>query len=120
GERWRRHATGEGTDVVLPERARPFAWMQIVRGRMQPSGLYDELVDLTELGQVDALAGGPILQLLNSLCVHPLSRLRVSLDLEIFRQLLVADRPTLAEEALDLFENQSVALDRRRVVRLLV
>src|SRR5439155_1760651 len=87
---------------------------------MQPSGLDDELVDLTELGQVDALGGGPGPHFLDGLCVHPLSPLGVSLDFEILGELLAADRPPLAEEALDLFEDQGVALDRRRVVSLLI
>jgi hypothetical protein len=47
------------------------------------------------------------------------SGIRVATHLEVFAQLLVADRATLFKQLLDLFENQRVALDRGRVVRLL-
>src|SRR5439155_18546492 len=68
----------------------------------------------------DPLSGRPVRRLLDCLCVHPLRRLRVALDFEVLSELLAADSLPFAEESLDLLENESVALDRRRVMSLLV
>src|SRR6266542_452979 len=77
-------------------------------------------MDLAQLGQVDPLSGRPVGRLLDCLCVHPLRRLRVALDFEVLSELLASNRLPFAEESLDLLENERVALDRRRVMSLLV
>ena len=51
--------------------------------------------------------------------VNPVGGRGVAADLEVLAQLLVADRSTLGEEELDLLEDERVALDRGRVMRLL-
>jgi hypothetical protein len=116
----RRHPAGERTDVVLTERAGTFVRVQALRRRVQPGRLDHELVDLAQLRQVDSLPDGPAGRLLDRLCVHPLRRLRVALDFEVLSELLVADRLSFAEEPLDLSKDERVALDRRRVMCLLV
>jgi hypothetical protein len=56
---------------------------------------------------------------LDGAAVDPIGGVGVSADLEVFAQLLVADGAPLGEQGLDLLENQRVAFDRGRVVRLL-
>ncbi len=86
---------------------------------MEPGRLDDESVNLPKLGQADELAGRPV-RSLNGLGVDPLRSFRVPLDLEVLGELLVSDRLSLAEEPLDLLEDERVAFDRRGVVRLRV
>src|SRR5437868_5572292 len=57
---------------------------------------------------------------MHRLRIHPLRRLRVSLNLEILAQLLFTDGPALLEQRLDFLENERVALDSGRVVGFLV
>src|SRR6266540_797300 len=119
-KRRRRHSTGEGTDVVLTERAGTFTRMKGIGRRMQRCRLDDKPVDLAQLRHVDPLSNGPVRRLLDRLCVHPLRRLRVALDFEVLSELLAANRLSFAEEPLDLPKDERVALDRRRVVCLLI
>lgn len=50
--------------------------------------------------------------------VCPPRRLGVALHVEVLGELLVADGPALPQQFLDLAEDQGVALDHGRVVRL--
>ena len=53
GEGRRCHPAATGADVVLPKRAGSFTRMEILRRRVQPGGLDNEPVNLSELGQID-------------------------------------------------------------------
>jgi hypothetical protein len=94
--------------------------MEATGRRVEPHRLDDELVDLAKLGKADQLPWRPIVSLLNGLGVDPLRSLRVALDLEVLGKFLAPDRLPLAEQPLDLLEDERVALDGRRVMRFLV
>lgn len=76
-------------------------------------------VDVPDLGKRDEVARGPIAGR-QPLLVDPLRSIGVAAHLQVLGQLLLPDRPSLDEEDLDLAQNQGVALDGGRVVRLLV
>ena len=59
---------------------------------------------------------GPV----NRLPVHPLGRRSVAPDLQIFLKLPVADGSPLGQKPLNLLQHQRIALDRRRMMGLLV
>jgi hypothetical protein len=75
-------------------------------------------MDLSDLRKGDQLATAPAIRP-DPLPVDPAGSVGVAAHLEVFAQLFVADRPSLVKELLDLLEDQSVALDRRRVMGLL-
>jgi hypothetical protein len=54
----------------------------------------------------------------DALAVDPLRGVGVAADLEVVLELLAPDRPVLARELLNLAQDEGVALDRGRVVRL--
>ena len=76
-------------------------------------------MDLSELGQAEVWIGAFNLGFAR-LGVDPLGSLAVALDLVVLEELLVAHDLAGGQEVLDLLELQSVALDGRRVVALLV
>src|SRR5258708_6961955 len=77
-----------------------------------------ELVYMPDLAKRYERAGCPLAG--ERLSVHPPGCVSVTLDLEVFAQLLVADSTPLFQEDLHLLANERVALDRCRVVSLLV
>jgi hypothetical protein len=76
-------------------------------------------VDLPDLGKSQQLATRPSLGT-ESLAVNPSGRVRVTLDLEIVLELLVANRPALVEEDLDLSADQRVAFQGGGVMGFVV
>ncbi len=74
---------------------------------------------LTNLGQRQQLLGSPLTRC-DRLAVDPLGRIGVALNLHVVAQLLLPDHAALAEQELDLALDKRVALDRGRVVGLLV
>jgi hypothetical protein len=74
-------------------------------------------VDLSELRRRDE--GSPVPSIrLKRLGVDPLGGLGVALHFEILRQLLLTDDPAFGQEHFNLAQDEGVAFDRRRVVRL--
>ena len=52
------------------------------------------------------------------MAVDPVGGIRVALNLKILAELFVADRTALGKQNLDLLQDEGVALDRSRVMRL--
>src|SRR5437879_10533843 len=117
--RRRCHALREGADVVLAPVARALA-VEGVRIRSHlPNGRHGQPVDLPDLGESQQLAAGPAPGT-ESVAVNPSRGIRVSLDLEIVLELLVADRPALVEESFDLWGHQRIAFQGGGVVGFVV
>ena len=116
--RWA-HAAREWLNVVPAERSRSFAGPRVRMRVDVPRPGHRESVDVANLGQGDELAGRPAARL-QALLVDPLGGISVATDFHVLGQLLVADSATLAEEDLDFTQDERVALDRGRVVGLLV
>lgn len=76
-------------------------------------------MDLPQLCEIDELPVAP-LTACDGLRVHPLGGVGVGLDLQVFPEFFVANRAPRLEEGTHLAERQSVALDGRGVVGLLV
>jgi len=117
-ERGRDHPAGKRQDVVESEAARPLAGKEVDRRGDLPGGRDDTAVDLAHLGQkeIRLVALGFVAV---GLGVDPVGSVRVSLDLEILLELLVTDGAPLGKEGPHLLEDEGVAFDRGRVVRLL-
>lgn len=105
--RWRSHAAREGADVVLPQGA----WcLALSRGSMRrhvPDRTQGHLVYVADLRQGDEIVALPGARF-DGLPVDPLRGVRVTADLQVLRQLLVADSPSLREELLDLLQDERV------------
>ena len=86
---------------------------------MLPHRSHDKSMDLPQLCEIDELPVAP-LTACDGLCVHPLGRVGVGLDLQVFPQLFVANRAPLLEEGTHLAQYHRIALDGRGVVGLLV
>lgn len=86
---------------------------------MPPHWFDYESVDLAKLRQVDQLAPRPIVRP-DRLVVDPVRGLCISLNFEIFPQVLVPDRATLLEKCLYLAEDHGIAFHGRRMMGLLL
>jgi hypothetical protein len=76
-------------------------------------------MDVPQLGEVDELSIAP-LGAGGRVRIHPLRGVRIGLDLEVFAEFLVPNRPALIEKGPHLVQHDGVALDGRRMVGLLV
>jgi hypothetical protein len=79
--------------------------------------VHRELVNLAEVSDGERGLAGPLTGL-DSLAIDPICGVAVPLHLHVLTQLLVTHGPAFFQELLNLVENQCVALDRRRVMRL--
>src|SRR5712692_4290587 len=84
-----------------------------------PDGSHRQSVNLAHLGHREELAARPR-TLARGLAVDPAGCGCIARDLEVILKCLAADCLALAEERLNLFTHQRVALQRGRVVRLVV
>jgi hypothetical protein len=109
---------GQGLDVVLPEGSGPFALGRLSVRRDIPDGRHGQRMDTADLSERDELAVRPCLKL-DAAPVHPIRSVRITPDLHVLAQLLVAHGASLGKEELDLLQHERVALDRCRVVRFL-
>src|SRR5712692_5371719 len=89
-----------------------------MRGDLPNRG-HCQSVNLPHLRCRNELAARPR-TLASGLAVYPAGRSRVTRDLEVIFEFLTADRLAVAQERLNFFAHQRVALQRGRVVRLLV
>jgi hypothetical protein len=104
-------------DVSEPELAGRVPTVQTLRRKEMPCGLDDSPVDLAQLRESHA---GANRLAMDRLAVDPKSCVGIPLDLQIRGKLLAADGPSLEEQKLHLALDERVALDRSRVMRLLV
>jgi hypothetical protein len=83
-----------------------------------PNRCHRQPVDLAHLGEHHERSRW-LVRWLESLAVDPLGSIRVALDLCILREELAADSPALVKQLLHLAEDERVAFDGGRVVRLI-
>ena len=116
--RGRCHALRERLDVVLSKRA---GSLPVICLRMRdhiPNRCHRELMDVAQLGNGDEAVIGPLARLYG-VSIDRVGGVRVTADLQILAELLVADSAPFRQQCLNLFEDERVALQRGRVVRLL-
>src|SRR5712692_9351445 len=113
--RWR-HLRRKGMYVVLPEVPRRFLGCGVRMWSNSPNRSHRCVMDLSNLLEREQRCAS--CTSLSGLAIDPGRGIRVALDLEVFLQLFVAHGLAACEQRLDLLQDERVALDRRRVVRL--
>ncbi len=107
----RLHAARERRDVVLSEAAGGLGGTRIRMGSDLPDRRHRQSMHMTNLRQGQKRARRLVAGL-ERLAIDPARRLGVPLYLEVLRELFVAYCPTLAQQLLDLPQNQGVRLKR--------
>ncbi len=89
-------------------------------GSHLPNRRQGRVVKLPDLGQAQHRSGVAKAVPVDSLPVHPLGRGSVAPDLQILSKFAIANGSSLRQKLLDLLHGQSIALDCRGMMGLLI
>ncbi|MFT4188651.1 MAG: hypothetical protein QM621_08710 [Aeromicrobium sp.] len=115
----RRHPFGEGPDVVVTPTAGALGWSGVRMWRDVPHGSHRLVMHGTDLVECQQIAGPPVAWL-QRLPVDPFGGGSVADDLHVLLEFFRSDRTAFVKELANLADDESVSLDRCRMVRLLV